>query len=96
MERNSDIVRMTSYAPLFANYGHTQWNPNLIGYDQVDSYGSTSYYVQSLFASNVGDTVVPVTASADRPVLLGDDRQQERQGPREDRRTRRPPRSARN
>jgi alpha-L-arabinofuranosidase len=64
MERNSDIVRMTSYAPLFANYGHTQWNPNLIGYDQVDSYGSTSYYVQALFANNVGDHVVPVTASA--------------------------------
>ena len=64
MERNSDIVRMTSYAPLFANYGHTQWNPNLIGYNQVESYGSTSYYVQSLFANNVGDHVVPVTASA--------------------------------
>jgi alpha-L-arabinofuranosidase len=64
MERNSDIVRMTSYAPLFANYGHTQWNPNLIGYNQVESYGSTSYHVQSLFANNVGDKVIPVTASA--------------------------------
>lgn len=64
MERNSDIVHMTSYAPLFANYGHTQWNPNLIGYDQTDSYGSTSYYVQQLFATNVGDKVVPITASA--------------------------------
>ena len=63
MERNSDIVHMTSYAPLFANYGHTQWNPNLIGYNQVESYGSTSYHVQSLFANNVGDKVVPVTAS---------------------------------
>lgn len=64
LERNSDIVRMTSYAPLFANYGHTQWNPNLIGYNQIESYGSTSYHVQSLFANNVGDHVVPVAASA--------------------------------
>jgi alpha-L-arabinofuranosidase len=64
MERNSDIVHMTSYAPLFANYGHTQWNPNLIGYNQIQSYGSTSYYVQRMFASNVGDKTVPVTASA--------------------------------
>ena len=64
LERNSDIVHMSSYAPLFANYGHTQWNPNLIGYDQVQSYGSTSYYVQQMFANNVGDKVVPVTASA--------------------------------
>jgi alpha-L-arabinofuranosidase len=65
MERNSDIVHMTSYAPLFANYGHTQWNPNLIGYNQIESYGSTSYHVQALFANNVGDHVVPVAASAD-------------------------------
>ena len=64
LERNSDLVHMSSYAPLFANYGHTQWNPNLIGYDQVDSYGSTSYYVQRMFATNVGDKVVPVTAPA--------------------------------
>jgi len=27
MERNSDIVHLSSYAPLFANYNHTQWNP---------------------------------------------------------------------
>jgi alpha-L-arabinofuranosidase len=64
LERNSDIVLMTSYAPLFANYGHTQWNPNLIGYNQIESYGSTSYYVQQMFATNVGDKTVPITASA--------------------------------
>jgi alpha-L-arabinofuranosidase len=64
MERNSDIVHMTSYAPLFANYNHTQWNPDLIGYDQTSSFGSTSYWVQQMFARNVGDTVLPVTANA--------------------------------
>jgi len=64
LERNSDVVRLSSYAPLFANYGHTQWNPNLIGYDQVHSYGSTSYWVQQMFARNIGDKVLPVTASA--------------------------------
>ncbi len=64
MERNSDIVHMSSYAPLFANYNHTQWNPDLIGYDQTSSFGSTSYWVQQMFARNVGDKVLPVTASA--------------------------------
>ncbi|MBR7830154.1 hypothetical protein KDK95_27875 [Actinospica sp. MGRD01-02] len=64
LERNSDIVHMSSYAPLFANYGHTQWNPNLIGYNQIESYGSTSYYVQQMFSTNIGDKVVPITASA--------------------------------
>ena len=64
LERNSDLIHMSSYAPLFANYGHTQWNPNLIGYNQIESYGSTSYYVQQMFATNVGDKTVPITASA--------------------------------
>ncbi|MBV9381218.1 MAG: hypothetical protein JOY82_11380 [Streptosporangiaceae bacterium] len=64
IERNSDIVHMSSYAPLFANVGHTQWNPDLIGFDQIRSFGSTSYWVQRMFASNVGDKVLPVTASA--------------------------------
>jgi alpha-L-arabinofuranosidase len=64
LERNSDIVHMSSYAPLFAYVGHTQWNPDLIGFDQVTSFGSTSYWVQRMFASNVGNHVLPVTASA--------------------------------
>lgn len=64
LERNSDVVRMSSYAPLFANYNHTQWNPDLIGYDQTSSFGSTSYWVQQMFARNVGDQVLPVTATA--------------------------------
>jgi alpha-N-arabinofuranosidase len=55
---------MSSYAPLYANYNHTQWNPDLIGYDQLSSFGSTSYWVQQLFARNVGDKVLPVTATA--------------------------------
>ena len=63
MERNSDIVRMSSYAPLFAYVGYTQWNPDLIGFDQLTSFGSTSYWVQQMFARNVGDRVLPVTAS---------------------------------
>jgi alpha-L-arabinofuranosidase len=63
MERNSDIVHMSSYAPLFASVGHTQWNPDLIGYNQIRSFGSTSYWVQRMFARNVGDKVLPVTAS---------------------------------
>jgi alpha-N-arabinofuranosidase len=64
LERNSDIVRMSSYAPLLANYAHTQWNPDLIGYDQLRSFGSTSYWVQQMFARNVGSAVLPVSASA--------------------------------
>jgi alpha-L-arabinofuranosidase len=62
LERNSDIVRMSSYAPLFAYVGYTQWNPDLIGFDLLHSFASTSYWVQQMFARNVGDQVLPVTA----------------------------------
>ena len=44
MERNSDIVTMQCYAPLFVNVNERQWRPNLIGYDALTSYGSPSYY----------------------------------------------------
>ena len=59
VERNSDVVVMSSYAPLLVNVhnGGMQWHPDLIGYDGLSSYGSPSYYVLSLFAAKVGDTV---------------------------------------
>jgi alpha-L-arabinofuranosidase len=59
VERNSDVVVMSSYAPLLVNAhnGGMQWHPDLIGYDGLTSYGSPSYYVLSLFAGHVGDTV---------------------------------------
>jgi alpha-L-arabinofuranosidase len=62
LERNSDVVTMASYAPLLAFVGHTQWNPDLIGFDRLKSFGSTSYWVQRMFAANIGDHVLPTTA----------------------------------
>ena len=61
LERNADMVRMSSYAPLFAHVDAWQWSPNLIWFDNLESFGTPSYYVQQLFASNRGDTVLPVT-----------------------------------
>jgi alpha-N-arabinofuranosidase len=57
MERNSDIVVMASYAPLFVNVdpGGMQWETDLIGYNAMKSYGSPSYYAQVMFASYLGD-----------------------------------------
>ncbi len=62
MERNSDIVIMASYAPLFVNVnpGGMQWRTDLIGYDTLTSYGSPSYYAQKMFSVNHGDVVLPV------------------------------------
>jgi alpha-N-arabinofuranosidase len=63
MERNSDIVIMSSYAPLFVNVnpGGMQWETDLIGYDALSSYGSPSYYAEVLFGSYLGTEIVPST-----------------------------------
>lgn len=55
LERNSDIVVMSCYAPLFARIGYTQWSPDLIWFDDTTSYGSPSYYVQKMNGNNLGD-----------------------------------------
>jgi alpha-N-arabinofuranosidase len=64
MERNSDVVVLSCYAPLFVNVnpGGMQWKSNLIGYDTLGSYGSPSYYAQKMFNACLGDTVAPITA----------------------------------
>jgi alpha-N-arabinofuranosidase len=65
LERNSDLIVMASYAPLFTNVnpGGMQWATDLIGYDALRSYGSPSYYAQVLFASHIGDHTVQSTAA---------------------------------
>jgi alpha-N-arabinofuranosidase len=57
MERNGDLIVMASYAPLFVNInpGAMQWPTDLIGYDSARSYGSPSYYAQSLFGAHIGE-----------------------------------------
>ncbi|MFC0506558.1 alpha-L-arabinofuranosidase C-terminal domain-containing protein [Micromonospora costi] len=61
LERNADVVTMASYAPLLANIDYVQWRPDLIWFDNDQSWGSVSYEVQKLFMTNVGDRVVPST-----------------------------------
>jgi alpha-L-arabinofuranosidase len=61
MERNSDVVLMASYAPLFANVNGTQWRPDLIYYNNSGSFGTPSYYVQKMFSRNRGDVVLPMS-----------------------------------
>ena len=54
VERNGDIVAMTSYAPLFAKKDATNWNPDLIYFDNEQTYLTCSYYVQQLFGQSAG------------------------------------------
>ena len=65
MERNSDIVLLSCYAPLLVNVSQLtgngrsmQWSSDLIGYDALTSYGSPSYYAQMMFSTMVGDEIL--------------------------------------
>ena len=61
-ERNSDIVGMTAYAPLFSKIGSTQWVPDLIWFTNTQSYGTPSYHVQQMFGANRPDVLLPTEA----------------------------------
>ena len=56
--RNADLVQMCSYAPLFAHVDGWQWTPDLIWFDNLQSYGTPNYYVQKLYANNRGSHVL--------------------------------------
>ncbi|MBF6597720.1 MAG: alpha-L-arabinofuranosidase [Fermentimonas sp.] len=58
IERNGDIVIMTSYAPLLAREGFTQWNPNLIYFNSTEVKPTVGYWVQQLFGNNIGDEYI--------------------------------------
>lgn len=55
LERNGDVVRLASYAPMLAKIGHTQWNPDMIYFNNTTICPSVNYYVQQLFSLNQGD-----------------------------------------
>ncbi|WP_328772829.1 alpha-L-arabinofuranosidase C-terminal domain-containing protein [Streptomyces sp. NBC_00286] len=63
LERNADIVKLASYAPLLANEDYVQWRPDMIWFNNHASWNSASYEVQKLFMRNVGDRVVPSKAT---------------------------------
>jgi alpha-L-arabinofuranosidase len=66
LERNADVVYMASYAPLFAHAEGWQWTPDLIWFDNLQSYGTPNYYVQKLFSVNKGTHVLPVLAGKEK------------------------------
>jgi len=54
-ERNGDVVRMASYAPLLAKKNFTQWKIDMIFFDNVTICPTPNYYVQKMFSANQGN-----------------------------------------
>ncbi len=67
LERNGDVVRLASYAPLLAKTGHTQWNPDLIYFDNTAIMLTANYHVQRLYGVHTGDTWLPNTVKLVQP-----------------------------
>lgn len=65
LERNGDVVRMASYAPLLAHVDAWQWKPDAIWFDNLRSYATPNFYVQTVFSSNVGTRIIPITPHAE-------------------------------
>ncbi|MDE7385789.1 MAG: alpha-L-arabinofuranosidase [Muribaculaceae bacterium] len=63
VERNADVVTMTSYAPLLAKEHHTQWRPDLIYFNNSEVKLTPDYYVQKMYGNNSGTRYVPANRS---------------------------------
>ena len=71
LERNADIVQLATYAPLFAHYDAWQWKPDMIWFDNLSVVRTPSYYVQKMYANNVGTNVLPITLEG--KIIAGQD-----------------------
>jgi len=75
MERNSDVVKMSSYAPLFENENRRDWTCNLIHINSTQVFGRASYYVQQMAGANLASYNVyvsePSTAPKAAPIAAG-------------------------
>ena len=74
LERNADVVRLASYAPLFAHREAWQWTPNLIWVDNLRVVLTPNYFVQQMFSRNRGDSVLATEvagAGSSPPIFTG-------------------------
>ncbi len=71
LERNAEIVHMTSYAPLFAHVEGWQWTPDLIWFNNLESIRTANYEVQKLYATNRGTHVLKLSSEGNP--LIGQD-----------------------
>jgi alpha-N-arabinofuranosidase len=71
LERNADVVTMSSYAPLLAHEEGWQWTPDLIWFNNLEVYGTPNYYVQKLFANHRGTDLLAIT-TPDGKTLAGE------------------------
>ncbi|XP_022766566.1 alpha-L-arabinofuranosidase 1 isoform X2 [Durio zibethinus] len=70
LEKNSDVVQMASYAPLFVNSNDRRWNPDAIVFNSSQVYGTPSYWVQHFFTESSGATLLNATLQTNSSTSL--------------------------
>ncbi|HRU01612.1 MAG TPA: alpha-L-arabinofuranosidase C-terminal domain-containing protein [Victivallales bacterium] len=60
LERNADIVKFASYAPLLGNINHLNWRPNLIYFDKIKVIPTINYYIQKMFSEYSGNFYIKI------------------------------------
>jgi alpha-L-arabinofuranosidase len=70
LERNGDVVRMASYAPLFAKKGFTQWKIDMVFFDNLNICPTPNFFVQKMFMTNQGDFYYDKVISKDKKDTL--------------------------
>lgn len=65
VERNADVVTMTSYAPLLAKDNRTQWTPDLIYFSNTEVRPTVGYYAQQMYGQNAGSEYIASSVSLD-------------------------------
>ncbi|MFH4967508.1 alpha-L-arabinofuranosidase C-terminal domain-containing protein [Gaetbulibacter sp. M240] len=61
LERNAEVVHLSSYAPLMAHEEGWQWTPDLIWFNNLTSYGTPNYHVQKMYSTNPGTDLLKIT-----------------------------------
>ncbi|KAF0889033.1 hypothetical protein E2562_021089 [Oryza meyeriana var. granulata] len=64
LEKNSDVVQMASYAPLFVNDNDRTWNPDAIVFNSWQQYGTPSYWMQTYFRESSSSVIHPITITS--------------------------------
>ncbi|XP_057440567.1 alpha-L-arabinofuranosidase 1-like [Lotus japonicus] len=70
LEKNSDVVHMVSYAPLFVNSNDRTWSPDAIVFNSHQHYGTPSYWLQRMFTESSGATLLKSTLQTSSQSLV--------------------------
>lgn len=70
MERNSDVVKMFCYAPLFCLINGRHWKHNLIYFNPAHLVKSANFMVHRMFSANIGEEILKIGGSLPESVFM--------------------------